>query len=182
MNRDIMPHSRGKKVGDIGMDIGLLALIGVGAYLLIKNFSSLFSSTASQAIQANNADVTKNTQAANTATQQQIAATGQTPTLTPANINALANTIITAMTSSGDYPFDASDQNAQTISSSVTQVNNTADWIALVGQFGTKQLLNGQTVDLLTGLSIVVPPSMKSALDSYFLAQNIGSPNFIMIP
>lgn len=181
MNRDIMPYSKGGKVGDVGMDIALIALVGVGAYLLFKNFGNLFSSTASQSTQQNNADVSKNTQAANTATQQQIAATGQTPTLTPANINGLSNTIVTAMEASGDYPFGV-DSNALAIVSAVTQVNNTADWIALVGAFGTKQLLTGQTVDLLTALSVVLPGDLKNNIDSYFVSMNIGSPQFVMIP
>lgn len=185
MNKDIMPFSRGAKMGDTGMDLVLVAAIGVGGYLLYKAFGGIFSSTASQANAANNAAVTTSTAAANQATAAQVAASGQQPTLSPNSINGLVTTIVTSMNQSGDYPFSADSSNytyATQIENAVLQVNNTADWVSLYNAFGSKQLITGQTVDLLGALSIVLDASMKSSIDSYFVSQQIGSPNYIMIP
>lgn len=161
------------------MDVGLLALLAVGGYFLYQKF---FVSTKSQATAANNAAIQQSTATANQATQQQVAASGQQPSLNPSTINGLVNTIVTAMNSSGDYPLDIMDNNARQIVDSVDTILNTADWVALTSQFGTKQLATGQSVDLLTALSIVLPEAFKGNLNSYLIAQNIGAPNYIMIP
>lgn len=182
MPTSILPWTgRGDRVGDATMDIGLLALLAVGGYFLFKNIGSLFSSTGSQAIAANNQAVSSSTTQANAATQQQVAATGQQPTISPATINTLSTTVVSAINSTGDYPDPTA---GSMILNAVDQVNNTADWVALASTFGTKQLQNGQSVDLLTAMSIVMTGDQKNNIDQFFVAQGIKSTagQILMVP
>lgn len=169
-------------MGDITMDLVLVGAVGLGLYFAYKGLSGLFTSTKSEVNNANNAAIQTSTAAANQATAQQVAASGQKPTLLASTINGLVNTIVTAMNSDGNYPWDDLNGNIPALTGAVDSVNNTADWVALTQAFGTKELLTGQSVDLLTALSIVLSEDTKANLNSYFVNMNIGAPNYILIP
>lgn len=173
---------RQSRMGDTTMDIVLVGAVGLGLYLAYKAISGMIGPTKDQITQQNNKTVTTDTASANAATQAHIQATGQTPTLQPATIVSLSNSVVSEVTSMdpSDFPLPLSTN----LPSIIDQVNNYADWIALVAQFGTKKLLNDQAVDLTTALSMALPPQYKSSINSYFVEQAIADPNknYIFIP
>lgn len=183
---------RGGAVGDAagtGLTLGIVAALGLGAYFLYQKF--LGPSAAAAATAANNASAASQTQTANAATQTAIQQTGQNPTLSAATISGLVNTITTnlTVTNPSNYPLDSPPStgifsnlftgannwtaNADAIVQAVDSCNNTADWVALQVAFGTKQLLNNQSVNLITALSLALSPAIKANLNSFFSEQGI---------
>ena len=152
-------------------DLVVVGVVLVAGYFAYQAISSLFGDSKQKINDQNNQSVDQGTSAANAATQTTVQATGQQPTLSAATIQGLANSIITVLNQvdPSDYPFDSSPG----LGDYADQVNNYADWVALVGAFGTKKLLNGQSVDLVTGLSMAMLPADKSALNSYFVESGI---------
>lgn len=171
-----------QKVGAGITDIVILGVVGIGGYFAYKAISGLFGNK-SAIINENNQSTDAATAAANAATQAHIQATGQTTTLSPSTVQSLANSILNEVTSvdPGAFPLSGGTD----LPNLVDQVNNSADWVALVNAFGTKKLLDGRSVDLVTALSMALPVDYKTNLDSFFVSQGIKDPQsgyYISIP
>lgn len=158
-------------VGDVGMDLILLAAIGLGAYWAYTKF---FGPNAKQQAQdSNNKTVEANTNTANQTAQNTNVPPGQTPSLDTSTINSITNSIITEING-----VDISDLPDQSLGSQLLQLmislNNTADYYAIVTAFGTRKLNDGTSVDLVTALRKAMTQAQIADLDSYLSGQSIN--------
>lgn len=166
-------YQKTKRVGDTTTNLILLAALGVGGYLIFKNFLGGIETGTS----SNNAAIDQNTQSTVANDQAAAAAQGIKQTLSDSTLNTMANSIFYAV-GNGDDPSG--------IVSTVSQVNNYADWLRLVQLYGTRKLNTGSwyspcaltgllcdSVDLGTTLKQGLPPQYLSNLDSYFSDQGI---------
>jgi hypothetical protein len=163
----------GKKesMGDTTMDLVLVAVIGVGGYLVYRAVSGLLTSNKDKAQQQNNQTVQNSTPGAVNTSLQQAQAKGQTATLNAATINSLATTIAHAVQSGPDDIAAANAANEAAI-----QVNNAVDWLSLLQAFGTRQDFNNNSVDMVTGLKEIWSQQTLSDFVSYLSDQGIIQP------
>lgn len=112
----------------------LLAALGIAGYVVYEKFFGGGAGTAASA--ANKTAVTTTNATATAQTQADIAATGQTPTLTASQLSSNANSIFSLGLTGNPVPDDDQEQ----IRDIVIECNNDADWIGLVSAFGTKNV------------------------------------------
>src|SRR5262249_19151204 len=154
MNKDILCYRKGERVAGIGIDVAILAVVGIGGYFAFKFLADKFTSDADRAAQANSAAVEANTPAALQSSLTAAQATGQKPTLPDATFNDLANTIALSVQAGADDTNLADDAfwAAQT-------VNNKVDWYTLIKTFGVRKDSRYNSVDMVTGLKEVLSKS-----------------------
>lgn len=165
------------------MDIVLLAALGVGGYLLYKNY---FQSDSSKAQSANNATAATNTATANQSSLTAATATGAKQTLSDTTINNMADSLARLIQVGPDdlvsgglftssLPVVADDSQVSTQAEQIViNVNNAVDWAKLVSVFGTRQDYKNNTVDLVTGLREITNQNDQTSINSYMYAQGIG--------
>lgn len=178
--------SRGKKraIGKLDatnyMPYILLALGGVGIYLLVKNFSSIFGSNANT---SNNSAVDQATRDANDRALADAKNAGYAQTIADGQLASLANDIWNqAVSSAGIVSVTAQNRIIQ----DVEHIQTIADVYALKKAFGTKQGsgsywstcnwlgFNCQSLDLDTVISMALDQSAINAINSYLSSRNIN--------
>ena len=177
-----MPYCGGRRMGDITMDLVLVAALAGGGYLLYK----FLQSDQSKAQAANNATAATNTATANQSSLTAATSTGQKQTLTDAVINNMADSLARLIqvgpdqldsgglfTSSLPVVSDSSQVSTEA-EGIVMNVVNPVDWAKLVSVFGTRQDWKNNTVDLVTGLREITNQNAQTSINSYMYAQGIG--------
>lgn len=167
------------KIGDLTELIVPVVVIG-GMYLL---YNKLFGSDATSG-GANNKVTDDSSKAAAAKDQAAAAAAGITQTLSNNTLNGYATDLYTKITN-----FTGDDLQMSDIVAVADQVNNQADWNALVNYFGVRKFNSGMaywswcnlfgydctSMDLPSALRLVLDSDHKDALNSYFTMQGINA-------
>lgn len=166
------------------LQIGILALLGVGGYFLFKKLSSGTLTAGGQ----NNAGINTSSAASAASDLAAVTAKGVKQALSDTTLNGYATTLYQLLGSSGGPPLSPTDfTNFYTI---LTNIQNDADWYRMVQLFGTKQFNSGSWISMcavsggLVGCdSYDLPAAMRAALgpdqigvvNNYFLYQTMGA-------